>query len=219
MATNSHDTFLKHWNWLRLEYNSVDLTLRERLQVLVDANASNIMKGNALIDAAALLCRSLSEAKRKGLFEALVQDVSANSDVALMQSEIAGHLELFLHLEEQVLIQVGIDPSSAQALRNSIAELPSSTWRHTPLGANAFHKKVDEALKATCSKAPTTYVELKFKGWLKKADELKKSYGLLGAVTIGAANAVAIHTIPEPITATKFSSLIGYIFGGGAGGA
>lgn len=216
MATSPQETFVKHWNWLKGEYNSVDLALQEQLAILGDTKASDSSKDKALIDAAKLLCHSLSEVQRRGLFDALIEDVTGNPQLLVLQNELRSFADQLLAIEEKVLLQVGVDPKAAQNLRLALAQVSASAWQAKLLGARDFRKRVDETLKSACKKIPVTYLEMKTMGWVKQAEDIKKRYGLLGGVTLAAANAVAIHTLPEPITATKFSSLVGYIFGGGA---
>lgn len=222
MAVDPAQVLQNAWPWLQSEYKKLDDNLRELSATLTDPTASGAERENALIASAELLCRTIRACHEKDLFNAASEDLVAlgRPQIVNLQLEIQDHLENVLKREEAVLIVAGLDPTAARTLLQEVGRAPTHIWCVDPLHYQALDRKVALATEDICHKFPKTNLDFRFHAFKELVKSVKEKYGIVGGLTIAAANTAVSVLIPEPITFTSFSKYIGvayvaYSAGGG----
>ncbi|CAD5107573.1 hypothetical protein [Zestomonas carbonaria] len=210
MATDPAQVLRDAWPWLRAEYQKLDDNLRELTAALSDPTASGAERDNALIASAELLCRTIRACRQKDLFSAVGEDLAAQGvHVKALQREIQEHLENILKREEAVLVVAGLDHRAAQSLMQEVSQAPRHIWGIDPLHYTMLDRKVMLATEDICHRFPKTRLELRELEFRNLVKRVKAKYGIVGGLAIAAANTTITVLVPEPVSITKFSGLIG----------
>jgi hypothetical protein len=222
MAVDPSQVLQNAWPWLQSEYKKLDDNLRELSAVLADQTASGAERENALIASAELLCRTIRACHQKDLFNAANEDLVALGKplIQILQRETREHLENILKREEAVLIVAGLDPTAAHTLLQEVSRAPTHIWGIDPLHYQALDRKVAFATEDICHKFPKTNLDFRVHAFKELVKSVKAKYGIVGGITIAAANTSVALLVPEPIAITTFSKYIGVAYTAySAGGA
>ena len=204
------------WNALRIDYLRLQDEMAAHDAVLSRREASSWDRAGALKEAAAGLCRFLGSCRKRGLFEDIA---SAADDAAKQKDELLQMLETVLRQEEQVLAMAGFDALSAGAMTRDVEAFMAGKWRAEPLAKAVWLQHVDDAIDEVCRfpKSEVLVLARDFGDWV---GSITKKFNLASGIVIAGANAVYATNIPEPLTATKFSKLIGFLLiGASIGGS
>jgi hypothetical protein len=214
MAVDPAQVLQNAWPWLQSEYKKLDDNLREFSATLADPTASGEERENVLIASAELLCHTIRACHQKDLFDAASEDLAAlgRPQTDVLQRTIKEHLENILKREESVLIVAGLDPTAAHTLLQEVSRAPTHIWGVDPLHYQALDRKVAFATEDICHKFPKTNLDFRVHAFRELVKSLKAKYGIVGGLTIAAANTAVALLVPEPIAITKCSKLIGVAY-------
>lgn len=217
--TSAEKALLDAWPWLNSEFGKVRSQLDVLTAELQDPKQSLGTKANRLIACAQTVCLALQKAQKKGLFNALRSTAESlpQSQIDQVRNAMLQRLGALLEEEEALLMRAGMDQKAARLLREDLYLLPASGLTGPLVNAN-FDKKVSDAVSAVCDKFPRGPAGLTLNILNKQAADLRKKYGLFGAVTLAAGNLAAIAVDPSTVGGALVSKVLAAVLAGTSGG-
>ena len=200
--------------WLLAQFKRVDENLRELTQIITDPEAEGEARERALIASAELLCNVIRSCREKELFEAAAQDFNGLGQpmIQILQREIREHLKAILDREEAILVAAELDPRAARTLREDIQRMGQTRYHDATLFNIQLDHYAHLAIDDICHKFPKSPIDFKINGFKNALAKVRGKYGVVGGLLVCTANAVALINIPEVVTITKFSKLIGVAY-------
>lgn len=197
------------WPWMSAEFTKVRLQIDELIKEVQEPGPRTTAKAQGVIECAQVVCAALKTAEQKGLFVALRDSARAipSPEFADAGRRIATTLVAVLQEEEALLIRAGMEPDAARLLREDLAQLPTLALSSDNVLRN-YDKRVAAAIHAICQSFPKSPARLGMNHLVKYAAQLKKKYGLFGALALAGGNVACVAMDPTMGSSAGISKVL-----------